>query len=104
MPRYAKNVLILRDFFSKALSQPYENPNDQNKATYMRSLNTDYAEFKDYMFWLTQDNLILGKNTLSSERRARLSTEYTALPTSDKEQLESLKASCYRLVNWLPEK
>ncbi len=102
--RYAKNILILRDFFIKAFSQPYENPNDQDKATYMRSLNTDYAEFKDYMFWLTQNNLILEKNTLSSERRARLSTEYTALPASDKAQLEHLKARGYRLVNWLPEK
>ncbi|HGS4445430.1 TPA: LysM peptidoglycan-binding domain-containing protein [Vibrio cholerae] len=103
-PRYAKNVLSLRDFFSKAFSQPYENPNDQDKATYMRSLNTDYVEFKKYMFWLTQNNLILEKTTLSSARRARLSTDYTALPASDKAQLEHLKASGYRLVNWLPEK
>ncbi|EJL6421898.1 LysM peptidoglycan-binding domain-containing protein [Vibrio cholerae] len=102
--RYAKNILILRDFFIKAFSQPYENPNDQDKATYMRSLNTDYVRFKNRMFWLTQNNLILEKNTLSSERRARLSTEYTALPASDKAQLEHLKARGYRLVNWLPEK
>ncbi len=38
------------------------------------------------------------------ERRARLSNDYTALPASDKAQLEHLKASGYRLVNWLPEK
>ncbi|GHY93342.1 putative tryptophanase [Vibrio cholerae] len=101
---YAKNVLRLRDFFSKAFSQPYENPNDQDKATYMRSLNTDYAEFKKYMFWLTQNNLILEKTTLSSARRARLSPVYTALPASDKAQLEHLKTMGYRLVNWLPEK
>ena len=42
--------------------------------------------------------------SLSSARRARLSTDYTALSTSDKAQLEHLKASGYRLVNWLSEK
>lgn len=107
-PRYAKNILILRDFFIKAFSQPYENPKNknknENKDTYMESLNADYVRFKNRMLWLTQNNLILEKNTLSSERRARLSTDYTALPVSDKAQLEHLKASGYRLVNWLPEK
>jgi hypothetical protein len=82
-PRYAKNVLSLRDFFSKAFSQPYENPQDKNKTTYMESLNADYVRFKNRMFWLTQNNLILEKTTLSSA----LSTEYTALPASDSAQL-----------------
>ncbi|OXX68109.1 peptidoglycan-binding protein LysM [Vibrio sp. V19_P1S1T109] len=103
-PRYAKNVLSLRDFFSKAFSQPYENPQDKNKATYMDQVHRDYRTFRKSMLRLTEQHKILEKTTLSSERRARLSTDYTALPASDKAQLEHLKASGYRLVNWLPEK
>ncbi|EOI6460948.1 hypothetical protein ACMU58_003428 [Vibrio cholerae] len=99
-----KNILILRDFFSKAFSQPYENPKDENKATYMDQVNRDYRTFRKSMMRLTEQNKILEKNTLSSERRARLSTEYTALPASDRAQLEYLKTKGYRLVNWLPEK
>ncbi|MGO4232505.1 LysM peptidoglycan-binding domain-containing protein [Vibrio cholerae] len=102
--RYAKNILILRDFFSKAFSQPYENPNDQDKGKYMRDLGEQYNDFRRNINWLTKESKILEKVTLSSERRARLSTDYTALPASDKAQLEHLKASGYRLVNWLPEK
>ncbi|HFS8461651.1 TPA: LysM domain-containing protein, partial [Vibrio cholerae] len=102
--RYAKNILILRDFFSKAFSQPYENPKDENKATYMDQVNRDYRTFRKSLMRLTEQNKILEKNTLSSERRARLSTEYTALPANDRAQLEYLKTKGYRLVNWLPEK
>ncbi|WP_194575618.1 hypothetical protein [Vibrio anguillarum] len=51
-----------------------------------------------------KESKILVKNTLSSARRARLSTDYTTLPASDKAQLEYLKTKGYRLVNWLPEK
>ncbi|MBL4240706.1 hypothetical protein [Vibrio fluvialis] len=47
-----------------------------------------------------KEHLDFGKNTLSSERRARLSTDYTALPASDSVQLEYLKTKGYRLVNW----
>lgn len=103
-PRYAKNVLSLRDFFSKGFSQPYENPNDQDKGKYMRDLGDQYNDFRRNINWLTKDSKILVKNTLSSARRARLSTDYTALPASDKAQLEYLKTKGYRLVNWLPEK
>ncbi|MBF4270029.1 hypothetical protein EAY71_24530, partial [Vibrio anguillarum] len=77
---------------------------DTNKATYMDEVHRDYRSFRKSMLRLTEQHKILEKTTLSSARRARLSTEYIALPTSDKEQLESLKASGYRLVNWLPEK
>ncbi|MCG6229594.1 hypothetical protein K6U34_14315 [Vibrio furnissii] len=49
-----------------------------------------------------KEHLDFGKK--HPELRARLSTDYTALPVSDKAQLEHLKASGYRLVNWLPEK
>ncbi|MGD8123186.1 LysM domain-containing protein, partial [Vibrio sp. TRT 2004] len=55
--RYAKNVISLRDFFTQAFSQPYENPNDRIKANYMETLSKDYAKFCENMFWLTQDNL-----------------------------------------------
>ncbi|MGL4577298.1 LysM peptidoglycan-binding domain-containing protein [Vibrio metoecus] len=103
-PRYAKNVLSLRDFFSKAFSQPYENPNDQDKGKYMRDLGEQYNDFRRNINWLTKESRILEKVTLSSERRARLSSDYTALPASDKAQLEYLKTKGYRLVNWLPEK
>lgn len=102
--RYAKNILILRDFFSKAFSQPYENPNDQDKGKYMRDLGEQYNDFRRNINWLTKESKILEKVTLSSERRARLSSDYTALPASDKAQLEYLKTKGYRLVNWLPEK
>ncbi|MDP4497292.1 LysM domain-containing protein [Vibrio cholerae] len=102
--RYAKNILILRDFFIKAFSQPYENPKDRDKTEYMRVLGEDYDLFKAYLLRLTEQNKILEKTTLSSERRARLNTEYTALPASDSVQLEYLKTKGYRLVNWLPEK
>lgn len=94
-PRYAKNVLSLRDFFSKAFSQPYENPNDRDKAKYMNDLTRDYNFFKSYLLQLTVQNKILEKTTLSSA----LSTEYTALPASDSAQLEYLKTKGYRLVN-----
>ncbi|MBF4349261.1 hypothetical protein EAY19_24775, partial [Vibrio anguillarum] len=93
-----------RDFFSKGFSQPYENPNDQDKDKYMRDLGDQYNDFRRNINWLTKESKILVKNTLSSARRARLSTDYTTLPASDKAQLEYLKTKGYRLVNWLPEK
>ncbi|MDE1236469.1 LysM peptidoglycan-binding domain-containing protein [Vibrio aestuarianus] len=99
-PRYAKNVLSLRDFFSKGFSQPYENPNDQDKGKYMRDLGDQYNDFRRNINWLTKESKILEKVTL----RSALSTEYTALPASDSVQLEYLKTKGYRLVNWLPEK
>ncbi|ENM5786385.1 LysM peptidoglycan-binding domain-containing protein [Vibrio metoecus] len=103
-PRYAKNVLSLRDFFIKAFSQPYENPNDRDKGKYMRDLGDQYTDLRRNINWLTKESRILEKTTLSSDHRASLSTEYTALPASDSARLEYLKTKGYRLVNWLPEK
>uniref|UniRef100_UPI00301BFEEA hypothetical protein n=1 Tax=Vibrio cholerae TaxID=666 RepID=UPI00301BFEEA len=99
-----KNILILRDFFSKAFSQPYENPNDRDKGKYMRDLGDQYTDLRRNINWLTKESRILEKTTLSSDHRASLSTEYTALPASDSARLEYLKTKGYRLVNWLPEK
>ncbi|WP_234920693.1 hypothetical protein [Vibrio anguillarum] len=55
-PRYAKNVLSLRDFFSKGFSQPYENPNDQDKDKYMRDLGDQYNDFRRNINWLTKES------------------------------------------------
>ncbi|MGD8123143.1 LysM domain-containing protein, partial [Vibrio sp. TRT 2004] len=99
--RYAKNVISLRDFFTKAFSQPYENPNDRIKTNYMETLSKDYAKFCENMFWLTQDNLILEK---TYPARARMKAEYAVLREKDSEQLEQFKLLGYQLSNWLPER
>ncbi|MGD8118487.1 LysM domain-containing protein [Vibrio sp. TRT 29B02] len=99
--RYAKNVISLRDFFTQAFSQPYENPNDRIKANYMETLSKDYAKFCENMFWLTQDNLILEK---TYPARAQMKAEYAVLREKDSEQLEKSKLLGYQLSNWLPER
>ncbi|MEF1286168.1 LysM domain-containing protein, partial [Vibrio sp. M250220] len=99
--RYAKNVISLRDFFTQAFSQPYENPNDKDKSKYMRTLSNDYARFRRYIYWLTKGHKILEK---SYPARARMEAVYAVLPEDDIEQLEQFKLRGYQLSNWLPER
>ncbi|MBY7835380.1 hypothetical protein KW463_21420 [Vibrio fluvialis] len=73
--------------------QHFDTPGQSNQLLMRACYKLDQKEHLDFR-----------KKTLSSERRARLSTDYTALTVSDKAQLEHLKARVYRLVNWLPEK
>ncbi|MCG9647522.1 LysM peptidoglycan-binding domain-containing protein [Vibrio brasiliensis] len=99
--RYAKNVLSIRDFFTKAFSQPYENPNDKDKNNYMETLEKDYTKLCENMFWLTQANLILEK---THPTRARIKAEYAVLRKNEIEQLKQFQLRGYQLTNWLPER
>ncbi len=104
--RYAKNVIRLRDFYTQAFSQSYEfnnnnnNNNNNNKLSYMDTLRNDYTNFSNYLFLLTQQNIILEKPP-EHRGRSRLPTMYTALPKENIEQLEALKKNGYQPSNWL---
>lgn len=98
---YAKNVLSIRDFFTKAFSQPYENPNDKDKNKYMEALDDEYATLRKNINWLTREHKILEK---SYPARARMNMEYAVLPANHIEQLDQFKLRGYQLSNWLPER